>query len=111
MDKIILLSLLLGAGLLIGLAYFGGLWLSVKQLSTTRHPALLLLGSWGGRLVLAMLSFHFLMGGQGERLVVCLIGFLGGRGLLIKLLGPGTRGNKDRKRGFYISGLRSSAPR
>jgi F1F0 ATPase subunit 2 len=93
MDKIILLSLVLVAGLLIGLGYFGGLWLSVKQLSTTRHPALLLLGSMGGRLGLAMVSFHFLMGGQWERLVVCLIGFLGGRYLLVKLLGPVPKGN------------------
>lgn len=88
MDKIILFSLILLAGLIIGLGYFGGLWLSVKQLSTARHPALLLLASWGVRLGLAMFSFFFLMGGQWERLIVCLIGFLGGRILLVKLLGP-----------------------
>lgn len=100
MDKLMLLSLVLVAGFITGLGYFGGLWLSIRKLTAARHPALLLLGSWGGRLALALFSFHLLMGGQWERLVVCLIGFLAARGLLVKLLGPNhERGQKtgDRK--------------
>jgi hypothetical protein len=34
------------------------------------------------------------MGGQWERLLACLLGFLGGRYLLVKLLGPVPKGNE-----------------
>ena len=64
------------AGIGIGLFYFGGLWVTVKRLPTTRHPALLTLGSSMGRTGLSLLGFYVAMGGRWERLLVCLIGFL-----------------------------------
>jgi F1F0 ATPase subunit 2 len=64
------------AGIGIGLFYFGGLWVTVKRLPTTRHPALLTLGSSMGRTGLSLLGFYVAMGGRWERLLACLIGFL-----------------------------------
>ncbi len=36
----------LAAGLALGLLFYGGLWLTVRQLTTSRHPALLALASF-----------------------------------------------------------------
>lgn len=88
-----MLSLLLAfiAGLAIGSFYFLSLWLTVRHLPTAGHPALLALGSFWGRFVVAMISFYYVMGGNWERLTVCLLGFLGIRSILIRYLRPITQ--------------------
>lgn len=80
------LSLLAGAGL--GVFYFGGLWLTVRRLPTAQHPALLTLASFFGRTVLTLLGFYLVMGGQLERLVACLLGFVVVRIILVRRWGP-----------------------
>jgi len=73
-------ALLAGIGL--GLFYFGGLWLTVQRLPTIRHPALLMLGSFLMRTLVALLGFYVVMNGSWARLLVCLAGFLAIRTLL-----------------------------
>ena len=63
------------AGLGIGLWYFGGLWFTVHRLSTTRHPALLPLGSFLVRAMTSVWGFYVVMQGSGARLTASLIGF------------------------------------
>lgn len=75
------MALLAGVGL--GLFYFGGLWLTVQQLFTTRRPVALLLVSYGGRIGVTLLGFYLVAGGHWERLLVCLIGFLIIKGILL----------------------------
>jgi F1F0 ATPase subunit 2 len=83
----LLLALAAGGGL--GLLYFGGLWLTVERLATARHPSLLFLGSFFGRLVVTLGGFFLVMGGRWERLVACLAGFILVRSLLLARWRPG----------------------
>jgi F1F0 ATPase subunit 2 len=71
------------AGLALGGWYFGGLWMTVRRLTKASAPALLALGSFWLRLAVSMMGFYVVMNGQWERLLVCFVGFLGMRSILI----------------------------
>ena len=81
----------LGAGIGLGIFYFGGLWWTVRQFRTTRRPALLSLLSFFGRLGVVLFGFFLIMDGQWQRLLVCLLGFLGVRVILVRRWGPKKR--------------------
>ncbi|HSF29119.1 MAG TPA: ATP synthase subunit I [Candidatus Tectomicrobia bacterium] len=72
------------AGLGLGLFYFGGLWLTVRELPTMRWPGLWLMASFVGRTVLSLVGFYLAMGGRWERLVACFLGFLLARTLVVR---------------------------
>lgn len=76
------------AGMGLGLFYFGGLWLTIRQLPTCRWPAPLLVGSFVGRTAVVLVGFYFVMGGRWERALACLLGFLVARFLLVSRLRP-----------------------
>lgn len=67
------LSLL--AGCILGIFYFGGLWLTVRSLAYSNRPALRLAGSFLLRTALLLPAFYVVMDGRFERLIFCLIGF------------------------------------
>lgn len=64
------------AGVGIGLFYFGGLWLTVRQLTKTKYPGLLFLGSFVGRTAVSLAGFYWAMANQWERAVLLVVGFL-----------------------------------
>ncbi len=70
-------------GLILGIFYFSCLWFTVQHLTHTQHPVLLIVGSGIGRLSVALLSLYFIVGGDWERLIIALLGFLLARTLLI----------------------------
>ena len=76
------------AGVGLGLLYFGGLWLTLRQLPTCRWPTPLLVGSFMGRTAVVLVGFYFVMGGRWERMLACLVGFMMARILLIFWLRP-----------------------
>jgi F1F0 ATPase subunit 2 len=82
----LILAWLAGVGL--GLFYFGGLWLTVRQLPHYRRPALLLVGSFLGRTAVLLVGLYFVMGGHGERALACLVGIVMTRILLVSRLRP-----------------------
>jgi F1F0 ATPase subunit 2 len=84
------LSLLVAflAGIGLGSFYFGALWLTVRRLPTARRPFLLTFFSFLVRLGVTMLGFYLAMGGHWERLLVCLLGFVGMRNVLTHIWGP-----------------------
>lgn len=72
-------------GVALGAAYFGALWLAVRRIPTARSPAVLVLGSYLGRLALAVLGFYAVVRlGGGGSLLAALVGFLVVRHLLIQ---------------------------
>ncbi len=75
------------AGVGLALLYFGGLWLTVRQLPRVRRPALLLIGSFMARIVVFLAGLFLVTNGRLELLAVSLGGFLCCRGLLIHRLG------------------------
>lgn len=64
------------AGLLLGAIFFGGLWWTVRKGVSSPRPALWFLGSMLLRMGIALGGFHFVGGGQWQRMVACLIGFI-----------------------------------
>lgn len=76
------------AGLVLGMFYFGGLWLTVQRLSQARQPALLALGSLAGRLGVTMLGVYLVTGGQWAKIGVCLLGFFVMRTILVRRWQP-----------------------
>jgi F1F0 ATPase subunit 2 len=65
-----------GAGILIGLFYFGGLWWMVNRLTVLRNPVLWVTGSFLVRAALSLSGFYFAAGGQWQGMLFCLIGFV-----------------------------------
>ncbi len=64
------------AGLGIGLWYFGGLWFTVHRVSTTRYPALFVLGSFVLRVITSVWGLSVAMQGSGARLIAAFLGFI-----------------------------------
>ena len=48
------------SGVLLGLLYFGGLWLTIKKLIRSKHPALLAMGSFTSRTVICVTAFYLI---------------------------------------------------
>jgi F1F0 ATPase subunit 2 len=87
-NQVIFLFLAFLAGLALGLVYFGGLWLTVQRLPTSRRPGLLAALSLFLRLGFVLGGFYLVMGGRWQRLLACLGGFLLLRALSVRRLGP-----------------------
>lgn len=88
---------LLGAaagGALLGLFYYVGLWFTLKRLSASRYPALLILLSFLFRLAVTLVGLYWIMDGKGLRLTVALLGLLVARFVTVPRLGPGPPARK-----------------
>ena len=71
-------------GVALGVLYFGGLWMSVRTLPRMNRPALLMLVSLAARMAVVLAGFYLVMQGRWERLIVCLLGFLVARAIMIR---------------------------
>ena len=96
MGEILPLISALAAGIGLGLFHFGGLWLTVRQLPTARRPLLLSMCSFLGRLGVVLFGFYLVMDNHWERLLVCLLGFLGGRVILVRVWGPKSKAESSK---------------
>ena len=70
-------------GLALGILFFGVLWLTVKKAVTAKIPALWIFGSFFIRTGIILVGFYFISSGNLKRLVVCLVGFMIARFLVI----------------------------
>jgi F1F0 ATPase subunit 2 len=80
------LVLSFGAGLLAGVLFFGGLWWTVRAGSSSRHPEVWFLVSSLARMAVAFATFYWVSAGHWPRLIVCLLGFLAARIIVVKLV-------------------------
>ena len=76
MSELLQTWLALPAGMLIGGAFFGGLWWTIQKGVTARQPAL-----WFGlslllRTGVALAGFYLVAGADWKRLLLCLAGFI-----------------------------------
>ena len=76
MNNFLLLALVWVAGLLLGGFYFGGLWWTVRQGVSSKHPARWFLGSMLARMSIVLLGFYFVGRGDWHRVAACLVGFI-----------------------------------
>lgn len=76
------------AGAMLGLFYFGGLWLTLRRIHCVTTPGLLLIASFAGRMAVVLPAFYYVMAGQWERVAACLVGFLVIRSVIIRQIRP-----------------------
>lgn len=89
MNEFFILILSLASGIGLGIFYFGGLWLTLKQLPYTRQPVLLTLGSFFGRTAVSLFVFYLVVRvSHLEGLVLSLAGFILMKFMLIRSLSP-----------------------
>ena len=82
------LALALAVGTLLGVFYFGTLWLVVRRLDRLAWPTVWLGVTGILRLAVVLGLFALLVGARWDRLAVALAGFLAGRVVLKRRLGP-----------------------
>ncbi len=83
-ETLILLSAW-AAGVLLGAVFFGGLWWTVRKGLSSKHPALLFLGSLVLRTSITVIGFCLVASGHWERLLLCLLGFIMARFIAARL--------------------------
>jgi len=76
MNEFLSLAVPLAAGLILGAAFFGGLWWTVNHAISSKRPALWFLGSKLVRMGVVLGGFYLVGGGRWERWLVCLLGFV-----------------------------------
>ena len=85
MNELLFLAPPLAAGLLLGGFFFGGLWWTVRKGISSPRPQLWFLGSLLLRTSIVLAGFYFVGRGQWQRLLLCLIGFVMGRLIVMRL--------------------------
>jgi F1F0 ATPase subunit 2 len=84
MGEVGLVVLALAGGIVIGLGYFGGLWLTVRHLPRVTRPVLVTFASFVVRAALAVGGFVLLAGGDAFRLLAALVGFVLARWVVVR---------------------------
>jgi F1F0 ATPase subunit 2 len=79
MNEVVTLGLAWGAGGVLGVLFFGGLWWTVRNGMSRKQPALWFLVSMLLRTTTALLGFYFVSGHDWRRLFLCVFGFVLGR--------------------------------
>jgi F1F0 ATPase subunit 2 len=88
MNDALTLAFALVAGFLLGAMFYGGLWWTVRRAVSSRRVALWFLGSLLLRMGLALTGLYFVSGGDWQRLLLCLLGFVLARLAMIWLTRP-----------------------
>jgi F1F0 ATPase subunit 2 len=70
------LVLAVAVGLALGLIFFGGLWWTIRRSLSARQPAVWILGSLLARMGVTLTGFYWVAGGDWQRLLACLAGFV-----------------------------------
>ena len=76
MNDPLTLAIAWAAGVMLGAMFFGGLWWTVRKGMASRWPAVWFVGSLLVRLSLSLAGMYVVSGGQWARLVLCLVGFV-----------------------------------
>jgi F1F0 ATPase subunit 2 len=76
------------AGVVLGVAFFGGLWWTVSKGLSSPRPALWFFGSLLLRTSITLAGFYYVSQGDWEKLLACLLGFLTGRAVVTWLTRP-----------------------
>jgi F1F0 ATPase subunit 2 len=85
MNDLAQFSVALAAGGLIGIVFFGGLWVTVQKGLTSEHPALWFFGSTFLRTGFALAGFYFIAQGDWRKILLGLLGFFIARMVITRL--------------------------
>lgn len=73
------------SGLILGIIFFGGLWLTVKEALGTTYATLWFLGSSLIRTAIVLTGFYFVAQGSMLQLLISVAGFVAARYLVLRL--------------------------
>lgn len=76
MNKILSLLPALFGGIVLGVLFFGGLWLTVRKGLNSKKPTLIFMGSLVIRMAIVVAGFYFIGANNWKNMLVCLGGFL-----------------------------------
>ena len=86
MNEILILVFDLVMGVLIGIIFFGGLWWTVRKGLASKQIMLWISGSLAVRMSIALVGFYFIGANHWERMLVCLLGFIIARVIVMRIL-------------------------
>ena len=75
MNETLTLALACAAGGCLGAIFFGGLWWTVRTCVSSKWAPLWFFGSLLLRTSIVLAGFYFVSARQGDRLLLCLLGF------------------------------------
>ena len=84
MNETLSLLLALVAGVLLGAIFFGGLWWTVQKVVSSKRSALWVFCSLLLRMSIVLAGFYFIAHGHWERLLLCLLGFVVARPIVMR---------------------------
>ena len=85
MDNQMFALLAFPGGMLLGSVFYGGLWFTVQYGTVSKNPALWFLCSFILRIGISLCGFYFISGGNWQRLLICLAGFIIARVIITSL--------------------------
>jgi len=85
MNETLSVILVFAAGLMLGVLFFGGLWFTVKKAVTSKLPALWMVGGFIIRAGITLVGFYYVSLGNWQWLLICLLGFVIARMLVLKI--------------------------
>jgi F1F0 ATPase subunit 2 len=85
MHEVIYLLPVLVGGVALGILFFGGLWWTVQKGVNSEQPVLWFFTSFLLRTTLVMAGLYYISGGHWPRLLVCLLGCMIGRLIVMRL--------------------------
>jgi F1F0 ATPase subunit 2 len=71
------------SGLILGIIFFGGLWLTVKKTLGTKYVVLWFLASTFTRTAIVLTGFYFVAKGNLTQLLISVLGFVAARFLVL----------------------------
>lgn len=83
MNELIYMIIVFIAGLLIGILFFGGLWLTVRKAVNSKRPALWFISSFFIRVSITLVGFYYLSQGSWKNLLISVSGFILARIIII----------------------------
>ena len=75
----------LATGVWLGAMFFGGLWWTIRKSVSSKHPAIWFFCSLLLRMSITVAGFYFIGRGHLDRLLLCLLGFVIARLLVMWL--------------------------
>ena len=70
-------SAMAAVGMILGVVFFGGLWMTVRQMTFSRRPGLLFVASVAVRTFIVLAGIWYFAAGDAASMAACLAGFVG----------------------------------
>jgi F1F0 ATPase subunit 2 len=95
MNEIINMLPSLVAGAVLGIIFFGGLWLTIKKALHSKKVALLFVVSFILRMAIVLVGLYYASQNSWQKMLVCLAGFLIARTFMIRITQKDNRSKVD----------------